>query len=616
MVRAASLAAIAVPVQAVPAAADLRAVKLQADAVPATALPVRVGIVEFVRPNPNEPVLDATTHALVEAFGRDNVHVAYYSLFGLEEAVRKGEVDIFIASAGFYIRMTPWGVRSLATVVSRNYPNPNGNDGTLMLVRRDRKDLVSLEDLRGKRLATSTPYAFTGLQVPNREIFAAGYDPDDFFKHIRFLGDDDKMIGAFDLLEDGEVDAAFFRLCLFEALEKKSPERAARFRVLNEQTEPGEACRRSTRLYPSWTAGSTPSADPRISRLVTRVLLQMSPAGEPGLYWGVATNYSEVDALFRDLRLGPYAYLRSWTIRRLFDEYGTYVGFIGLFVCGLLLHVMRTSRLVRIRTAELAQALEREKHLKHEAQAANDRLSRIEKASAVGQLSTIFAHEMRQPLGAISLYAFGLKKRVDAGQYDQGVFAKTLAKLVDQAARASQIVERVRTYAKSDAVKTTTLDLTEAVKRAIDNLRVTGRAQADIAFEPPQGSVSVTFDALDLELVILNLVKNALDAVKPLAEAGRVTIRILNNGAREAVLEIADNGLPLSEEGFAALSALRPSQKSEGLGLGLAIVRSILERHSGRLTFSRCETGGLIVCVYLPLAGGDADRDGVEQSKA
>ena len=103
---------------------------------------------------------------------------------------------------------------------------------------------------------------------------------------------------------------------------------------------------------------------------------------------------------------------------------------------------------------------------------------------------------------------------------------------------------------------------------------------------------------------------------KPLAEAGRVTIRILNNGAREAVLEIADNGLPLSEEGFAALSALRPSQKSEGLGLGLAIVRSILERHSGRLTFSRCETGGLIVCVYLPLAGGDADRDGVEQSKA
>ena len=177
-------------------------------------------------------------------------------------------------------------------------------------------------------------------------------------------------------------------------------------------------------------------------------------------------------------------------------------------------------------------------------------------------------------------------------------------------------MERVRTYAKAGAIKTTALDLTEAVKRAIDNLRVTGRAQAHIAFEPPQNSVSVTFDALDLELVILNLVKNALDAVKPLAEAGRVTIRILNNGAREAVLEIADNGLPLSEEGFAALSALRPSQKSEGLGLGLAIVRSILERHSGRLTFSRCETGGLIVCVYLPLAGGDADRDGVEQSKA
>ena len=594
----AALLLLGAPIPAAAAAAQAlekggaHAAALRADAVPSAALPVRVGIVDFVRPNPNEAILDATVKALVRTFGAKNVRIEAYSLASLESAVRAGRVDVFIASSGFFVRMTPEGVRSLATVASRRYPNPNGNDGTLMLIRSDRADILELGDLRGKTLVTSTPYAFTGLQVPKGEIFAAGYDPDDFFGEIRFLGDDDSMMRAFDCLERGEVDVAFLRICLFEAWAAKHLAAAARFRVIHDHTGKGEACRRSTPLYPSWTVASTKFADPRISRMVTRMLLQMPPVGDDGLYWGVATDYSRVDALFRSLRIGPYAYLRDWNLRRFLDEYGMLVAFLALAVLGLILHGVRTTKLVEKRTRELSEALVREQRLAQETQAANQRLARIEKASAVGQLSSIFAHEMRQPLGAISLYAFGLRKRVAAGKLDPAVFDATLEKLVAQAERASRIVER-----------------------AVDDLRASGRATAQILVESDSAPVLVVIDSLDLELVVLNLVKNALDAVKPFGAAGRVAQRVRTE-AGDSVLEVEDNGYPLTDEAFEALSSLQPSAKAEGLGLGLAIVRGILERYAGRLLFSRREGGGLIASVQLPLAAAAPEEPARNQEKS
>lgn len=617
----AALLLLGAPIPAAAAAAQAlekggaHAAALRADAVPSAALPVRVGIVDFVRPNPNEAILDATVKALVRTFGAKNVRIEAYSLASLESAVRAGRVDVFIASSGFFVRMTPEGVRSLATVASRRYPNPNGNDGTLMLIRSDRADILELGDLRGKTLVTSTPYAFTGLQVPKGEIFAAGYDPDDFFGEIRFLGDDDSMMRAFDRLERGEVDVAFLRICLFEAWAAKHPAAAARFRVIHDHTGKGEACRRSTPLYPSWTVASTKFADPRISRMVTRMLLQMPPVGDDGLYWGVATDYSRVDALFRSLRIGPYAYLRDWNLRRFLDEYGMLVAFLALAVLGLILHGVRTTKLVEKRTRELSEALVREQRLAQETQAANQRLARIEKASAVGQLSSIFAHEMRQPLGAISLYAFGLRKRVAAGKLDPAVFDATLEKLVAQAERASRIVERVRAYAKSESGRPERMDLRTAVERAVDDLRASGRATAQILVESDSAPVLVVIDSLDLELVVLNLVKNALDAVKPFGAAGRVALRVRTE-AGYAVLEVEDNGYPLTDEAFEALSSLQPSAKAEGLGLGLAIVRGILERYAGRLLFSRREGGGLIASVQLPLAAAAPEEPARNQEKS
>ena len=96
---------------------------------PAEHMPLKVGVVKYVRPSPYEPIVEATIGALKRVFGTANVIVTHYDLAGLSQAIREGEVDLFLSSSGFYVRMERYGARAAATVASNSYPNPNHNDG-------------------------------------------------------------------------------------------------------------------------------------------------------------------------------------------------------------------------------------------------------------------------------------------------------------------------------------------------------------------------------------------------------------------------------------------------------------------------------------------------------
>lgn len=267
--------------------------------------PVRVAIVKYVRPAPNEEIVPASVAALRQYFGEDRVRVTHLSLTELADAIRRGEVDVFLSSAGFYRRLADEGVKSLVSAVSLSYPDPNHGDGTAIVTAADRTDIETLKDVKGGVLATSTPTAFTGLLVPYGEMMKQGFKVDGFFSETLYLGDDDAMETAPGHLLDGTADVAFLRLCFLEEWLERHPEHAGKFKVINRKDGPGEVCARSTALYPTWTVATTKVTDPRVSRSVTQALLALKPTGSNGIYWGVATDYSSVDKLFRDTRTGP-----------------------------------------------------------------------------------------------------------------------------------------------------------------------------------------------------------------------------------------------------------------------------------------------------------------------
>ena len=330
--------------------------------------PVRLAIVKYVRPSPNEEIVPASVTALKQYFGEDRVQVAHLSLTELSEAIKRGDVDVFLSSAGFYRRLADEGVKSLVSAVSLSYPDPNHGEGTAIVAAADRSDIESLRDLKGGVLATSTPTAFTGLLVPYGEMMKQGIKVDGFFRETLYLGDDDAMETAPRHLLDGTADVAFLRLCFLEEWLERHPEHQGRFKVINRKDGPGEVCARSTELYPTWTVGTTKVTDPRVSRSVTQALLALKPTGANGIYWGVATDYSSVDKLFRETRTGPYAYLNTWSLKRFIAEYWHWLMLAGVLVAGLTLHSVRVTQLVHKRTAALRQSLAELQVLKEEAQ--------------------------------------------------------------------------------------------------------------------------------------------------------------------------------------------------------------------------------------------------------
>ena len=272
----------------------------------------------------------------------------------------------------------------------------------------------------------------------------------------------------------------------------------------------------------------------------------------------------------------------------------------ALLLLGLIFHSVRVSQLVRVRTAHLQEALHEQQRLQNDARAAAERVEHMSRVGAVGQLSTIFAHEMRQPLAAISLYVFGLKRLVQSGSLTPEKIEAIAGKLETQTARADAIVNRVRAYAKSDKPVREAVSLVEAARKALRELTTTGRWHAAVSIAARE-DVQCLADPLELELVAMNLIKNALEAVEGLP-AGMVNIAVSEHNGK-AELTVLNNGPAVSSELVERLNdraASGSSSKKSGLGLGLSIVRSILERLGGRITFTALAGGGLAAVATLP----------------
>ena len=615
--------------------------------------PITVGIVEYVRPAPMEPIVERSLNLLERRFGPGSVVVRRYTLAELKKAVEESRVDFFMGSAGFYRRMTAYGARPLATAVSARYPDPNRNDGAAIVVAASRKDLQSIDDLKGRRLITSSPTAFTGYHVPLGVIADAGHDPETFFGSVDFVGGGDDIRESLPKLLKNEGDVAFVRLCFLEKWLQEHPGLEHAFRVVHDVTGEGEACRRSTPLYPAWTFASARRTDPTLSREVMKTLLSLTPDPGDGLYWSLSTDTSSVDRLFKTLRIGPYAYLREWTVKRVWEHYHAAILLFIFGVLGLILHSVRVGVLVRRRTAMLQTSLSRERALRRAAAASARRIARLEKVSALGQLSTIFAHEMRQPLGAISLYTFAVKRKLsEILGSDDPVFA-ILGKIEGQTARADAIVNRVRRWAKAETPPRKTVDWVDVARGALHELEgakpapemkesamngkagETGEAGASNADTAPEivlhapAPVMVHADPLGLELVVFNLVKNALEAApRDQASQAKGTVEVTlertvnEHGAPAAVLVVRNHTGPVADADWAAVSqagssaagtdaaldeAFPATTKSEGLGLGLGIVRGFVESHAGRLLFTRHEDG-LEARVVLPAVDETDDQ--------
>jgi PAS domain S-box-containing protein len=235
------------------------------------------------------------------------------------------------------------------------------------------------------------------------------------------------------------------------------------------------------------------------------------------------------------------------------------------------------------------------------------RLSRASQIATVGELAASIAHEVNQPLAAVVVNAHACLRWVSATPPNLERAVEAAGRIVRDGQAAGEVVRRVRSLFKPAAIERVPVDINEVIAEMLtllDGARVRKGVSVDINLD--RDLRAVCGDRVQLQQLVFNLLLNGLEAMEPvLDQPRRLTIRSVRQDAEVARVEIQDRGVGLQD----AASAFEPffTTKTTGLGMGLAICRSIVDAHGGRLWAVSDGVHGSTFCFTLPMPPGSAN---------
>ncbi|MDP1526932.1 MAG: PhnD/SsuA/transferrin family substrate-binding protein [Rhodocyclaceae bacterium] len=530
------------------------------------------------------------------------VQMAYHDMDGLEKALAAGELDFIITNPGHYVVLES---RHRATRIATQKIEPDRDSehavGSAVIVPSERSDLQTLDDLRGKRIAATVPDGFSGWLTVWAELKRRDIDPEREEVTPVFAGL--PMSRVLDKLESGEVDAGILRVCLLEHLVRQGRLPAGRYRVLSPQ-EPDAPCLRSTPTYPGWAFAAAVQTPDALARATLVALLLLDGRGDV-LRWGVPADYHPVHAMLRDLQVDPYDFLREHRLEAQIRRYWP-IG-AGLLVLLLLwlFYTLRVEVLVQRRTRELSAALAARDEIEERMQTQREKMEHLSRLSVLGELSGTLAHELNQPLATIGNYARSLTRRMWTGKLSDDAVAQAAHEIAEQAERAAGILEGIRNFARKRASERKDCDAVKLVDEIVTLFRGMLPRAPEIHIEDrlPDEHRRVCVDRLQIQQVLLNLMKNAFDAHCAIGRAGEPIEILLAPAGERTKITVRDHGPGLADADGARLFEPFFTTKPDGMGLGLSICKGIVEAHAGQLAAAPPDDGhGLCLSFTLPCA--------------
>lgn len=231
-----------------------------------------------------------------------------------------------------------------------------------------------------------------------------------------------------------------------------------------------------------------------------------------------------------------------------------------------------------------------------------ERLQSTARLITMGEMASSLAHELNQPLAAIASYNAGCLQLLNDGHTDAGELKDALAKSTAQAQRAGRVIRRIYEFVRRAEPKSEPCNIIDLIDRSIALVEPDARRHGIRIERHLQSHLpAVDGDGILLEQAFLNLIRNAIEAVQGLpGERRRLTLSVeLEND--QIHLAIADLGPGVTDAIAPRLFEPFFSTKSEGLGMGLNICRSVIEGHKGRLWLEPNPQGGSIFHVLLPV---------------
>jgi C4-dicarboxylate-specific signal transduction histidine kinase len=249
-----------------------------------------------------------------------------------------------------------------------------------------------------------------------------------------------------------------------------------------------------------------------------------------------------------------------------------------------------------LRTAE-AEARENERRYRE----AQLELTHANRVATLGQLTASITHEMNQPLTAAVTYALAARRWLSTDPPNFREVDKALSLVVREGNRAGEVTGRIRALIKKAPARKDAVAINDAILEVIALTRTeAANNSVSVRTQLAAGLPRIEGDRVQLQQVLLNLIINAIEAMRDVGEGERKLLISSRNEPDGVSVEVRDSGPGFAPEALERVFEAFYTTKPSGLGLGLSICRSIIEAHNGRLWATRCEPRGALFQFTIP----------------
>ncbi len=250
-------------------------------------------------------------------------------------------------------------------------------------------------------------------------------------------------------------------------------------------------------------------------------------------------------------------------------------------------------------TRDISEQRSRRHKLEMEGRRLSDQIDQLDRQRSLGQMSTSLGHELNQPLTAILTNAQVMQMGLRTGQMETAKFEELLGRIVHNTRRASDIIERIRSYIRPNQTEHRRVDMQQLVLDALDLMEADARQHKVLfKFVPAEHPNQVQGDVIQLSQVLLNVLRNAIEALQQVAlREIEIQISVVQE---QMTLTITDTGPGLPAQHLEQVGTPFFSTKDNGLGLGLSISRNIMAKHRGTLRITNADPLGVCVTLTLP----------------
>jgi len=240
------------------------------------------------------------------------------------------------------------------------------------------------------------------------------------------------------------------------------------------------------------------------------------------------------------------------------------------------------------------------------------RLAHVGRFNLMGEMAAGIAHEINQPLGAIATYAQASKRIMQREPVDMAMLTDICNKVDEQARRASQVIENLRKFIRKQEIQTQPLDVNRVIGDVWNLIEADARAEGiPVRLEAGEGLPKVLADAVQLQQVLLNLTRNAVDSMRGGFGKGRGILVATAAEGRGVRITVTDHGHGVSRQLGDNIFHPFVTTKRDGLGVGLAISKTIVQSYDGIISYADNPDGGAVFSVELPADTRQLDKGGV-----